>query len=67
MTQSKSTDEKLYYLEQGKVVFTPEYHITRGYCCGNKCRHCPYEPKHIKDNQQLETLWVKINQQKTKN
>jgi hypothetical protein len=67
MTQSKLTDEKLYYFEQGKVVFTPEYHMARGYCCGNKCRHCPYEPKHIKDNQQLETLWVKINQQKTKN
>jgi len=50
MTQSKSTDEKLYYLEQGKVVFTPEYHMARGYCCGNKCRHCPFIPKYIKEN-----------------
>ena len=48
------TDEKLYYLENGKVVFTPEYHMARGHCCGSKCRHCPYEPKHIKGNQKLE-------------
>jgi hypothetical protein len=49
------------------VVFTPEYHMARGYCCGNKCRHCPYEPNHIKDNTQLETLWQKTNQQNIKN
>ena len=52
----KKENEKLYYLEQGKVVFTPEYHMARGYCCGNKCRHCPYEPKHIKDNTQSVLL-----------
>jgi hypothetical protein len=37
-----------YYLEDGKVVFTPEYHLKRGECCGNKCRHCPYDPSHKK-------------------
>lgn len=47
-------DETLYYLENGKVVFTPEYHMARGYCCGNKCRHCPYEPKHIKENKNIK-------------
>jgi hypothetical protein len=46
-------EKKLYYLENGKVVFTPEYHMARGYCCGNKCRHCPFNPKHIKGNIQL--------------
>lgn len=35
-----------YYYENGLVVFTEEYHLARGYCCGNKCRHCPYNPKH---------------------
>jgi hypothetical protein len=24
------------------VVFTAAYHLRRGYCCGNGCRHCPY-------------------------
>jgi hypothetical protein len=32
------------------LVFTEQYHIDRGYCCGTSkgCRHCPYDPKHIK-------------------
>ncbi len=43
-----------YYLEEGRVVFTALQHINRGYCCGNGCRHCPYEPKHIKGNKKIE-------------
>lgn len=31
-----------YYLENGLMVFTEEYHRKRGYCCGSACRHCPY-------------------------
>lgn len=31
-----------YYNEQGYKVFTEKYHLDRGYCCGNGCRHCPY-------------------------
>ena len=37
-----------YYLEDGKIVFTEKYHLERGHCCGNKCRHCAYEPHHKK-------------------
>ena len=32
-----------FYEEDGKVVFTEEYHKKRGYCCGNGCRHCAYK------------------------
>ncbi len=31
-----------------RVVFTALFHIQRGQCCGNGCRHCPYDPKHKK-------------------
>jgi Family of unknown function (DUF5522)/Cysteine-rich CWC len=32
-----------YYIdENGNVVFTAAYHLNRGTCCGNGCRHCPY-------------------------
>ena len=31
-----------YYLDDGFVVFTKEYHLKRGYCCKNGCKHCPY-------------------------
>ena len=63
ITQSKETDnikgEKIkllpsyFYKENGKTVFTEEYHIQRGYCCGNGCRHCPYHPQHMKGTQTL--------------
>lgn len=31
-----------FYQENGYIVFTPWYHLKRGDCCGNGCRHCPY-------------------------
>lgn len=38
-------DEIDYYLENGKYVFKPWFHLKRGYCCDNNCRHCPYKSK----------------------
>jgi len=32
-----------YYNENNFLVFTEKYHLQRGYCCGNGCRHCPYD------------------------
>lgn len=33
-----------YYMSpEGRVVFTEKYHLEKGYCCGNGCRHCPYD------------------------
>ncbi len=31
-----------YYLEGELFIFTERYHLRRGYCCENACRHCPY-------------------------
>lgn len=31
-----------YFNENGFMVFTETYHLKRGYCCKNKCRHCPW-------------------------
>ena len=31
-----------HFNEQGLMVFTEAYHLKRGYCCKNKCRHCPW-------------------------
>lgn len=32
-----------YYLnENGLMVFTAAYHLKRGYCCKNQCKHCPW-------------------------
>lgn len=34
--------EDFYLNENGFMVFTEAYHLKRGYCCKNGCRHCPY-------------------------
>ena len=31
-----------YYLENGLMVLTAAYHLRRGYCCEQGCRHCPF-------------------------
>ena len=46
----KKLDPSHFYEENGRIVFTEQYHIDRGYCCGNGCRHCPYEPKAQRGN-----------------
>jgi hypothetical protein len=33
---------------EGYVVWTEAYHLKRGYCCGNGCRHCPYGHEAVK-------------------
>ncbi len=40
-------DIDFYVDENGYSVFTEQYHLKRGYCCNNGCRHCPYETKDI--------------------
>ncbi|HEY1009693.1 MAG: DUF5522 domain-containing protein [Daejeonella sp.] len=44
-----------YYLdEHGNFVFTEKYHLKRGYCCKNKCRHCPWKQVPQKDSPQKD-------------
>lgn len=36
-----------FYFEKGLFVMTETYHLKRGFCCGSKCRHCPYEHVNV--------------------
>ena len=41
-----------YYIDdQGRYVFTEAAHLKRGYCCKNKCRHCPWHYGRQDDEQ----------------
>jgi hypothetical protein len=48
-----------YYNAEGFMVLTEKYHLEKGFCCGNGCKHCPYnyeavpEPKRslLRENQ----------------
>ena len=46
-----------YYLnEEGFVVLTAKYHLDKGSCCGNGCRHCPYHYEQVPPIQRRELL-----------
>ena len=47
---SEQLSPSSFYIENGKYVFTKEFHLNRGYCCGSGCRHCPFYPAHKKGN-----------------
>ena len=36
------TPDDFYFSDKGFKVFTEKYHLKRGYCCNNSCKHCPY-------------------------
>jgi hypothetical protein len=40
---SPLTEGEDFFLEKGLMVFTRQYHLKRGYCCGSGCRFCPYK------------------------
>ncbi len=49
MLGGKELKEGDFYMSSdGYKVFTEQYHLKRGYCCENGCRHCPYDFKKRK-------------------
>jgi len=46
-----------YYLnEEGLFVLTEKYHLARGYCCGNGCKHCPYDYENVPEPKRSELV-----------
>lgn len=56
MPRSLFDDDETYLNQDGLVVFTAEYLLKRGYCCGNGCLHCPYDYKNVIDLKKKERL-----------
>jgi hypothetical protein len=53
--------EDYYYNEQGYIVLTEQFHIKKGYCCGNGCKHCPYDFEAVPEPKRSEILANQIN------
>jgi hypothetical protein len=49
-------DIDFYFDKSGLMVFTEKYHLQRGYCCGNGCRHCPFNYENVADLKKKELL-----------
>ncbi len=48
--------EDFYYNEDGYIVLTQKYHLKKGTCCGNGCKHCPYDYINVPDEKRKELL-----------
>ncbi|MFM7672462.1 MAG: DUF5522 domain-containing protein [Bacteroidota bacterium] len=57
--QSLIEGEDYYLSPEGRVVFTEKYHLDKGYCCGNGCRHCPYDFEGIPEPRRSELIQVR--------
>ena len=56
MPQPFKEDEDYYFNSDGFVVFTAEYLLERGYCCGNGCSNCPYDYKNVPEPKRSNLL-----------
>ena len=54
MKQPLIEGEDFYYDEEGLMVLTEKYHLEKGYCCGNGCRHCPYDYENVPEPRRSE-------------
>jgi hypothetical protein len=59
-------DEDYYLTPDGLLVFTEKYHLDKGYCCGNGCRHCPFDFENVPEplRSQLQTNSKNIEEKK---
>lgn len=51
--------EDYYFNEDGYIVLTEKYHLEKGYCCGNGCKHCPYEYDAVPEPKRSNLLSLK--------
>jgi len=58
-------DEDYYLDKNGLLVFTEKYLLQRGTCCGNGCRHCPYNYKNVTEQERSILLSLRQDE-KTK-
>ena len=48
---------KHYYINaDGFMVFTEQYHLEKGFCCGMGCLHCPYNYEKVPEPKRSELL-----------
>jgi len=41
------------YNNAGDIELTPTYLIKQQKCCGTKCKHCPFRPRHIANSTRI--------------
>ena len=52
--------EDYYFNEEGYIVLTEQFHLKKGNCCGNGCKHCPYDFMNVPEPKKSELLSYRI-------
>jgi hypothetical protein len=52
----KKEEEERFSADDDLIVFSAEYLLQRGYCCGNACRNCPYDYKNVPEPRRSKLL-----------
>jgi hypothetical protein len=56
MNNALTKNDDFYYNEDGNIVFTEKFHLAKGVCCGNGCKHCPYNFINVPEPKRSELL-----------
>ena len=60
MQNEELIEGKHYYINKdGLIVFTEQYHLENGFCCGNGCLYCPYQFENVPEPLRSKLLSVK--------
>ncbi|MGG9970732.1 tRNA (guanosine(46)-N7)-methyltransferase TrmB [Ferruginibacter sp. SUN002] len=54
--ETEFSEEERFSAEDNLIVFTEDYLLARGYCCGNGCRNCPYDYKNVPEPKRTKLL-----------
>ena len=54
-----------FYYEDGYMVLTEQYHLDQGFCCGNGCRHCPFNFENVPEPKRSELLSSLLGKKKS--
>jgi hypothetical protein len=66
MSKNLQAGVDYYFDESGYMVLTEKYHLNRGHCCGNGCRHCPFDYINVPEPARKRILSLRENGNKSK-
>ena len=52
-----------YFNEDGLMVFTKQYHLEKGFCCGIGCMHCPYHYENVPEPMKSDLLSAQMKKE----
>ncbi|MBL0146912.1 MAG: hypothetical protein IPP48_15530 [Chitinophagaceae bacterium] len=64
MKNQQKENNDYYINDLGQVIFTANYLIKMGSCCGNGCLHCPFAYKNVPEPKRSYLLSLREDEEK---